>query len=65
MEKISPFSPPVIMGEIFCPVLEPMMTFTKWVKINSTEYFCNAEVDELGENFCTAKIFSCKVLSIH
>ena len=39
----------------FCPMLthyiEPLVPFTAWAKIYSSEYFCSTKVAELGGNF--------------
>ena len=58
------------MGKIFIPqvflshvndYIQPVVSFVAWVKIYSTEYFCNTRVAGLDEFFCPAKIFSCTV----
>ena len=41
--------------------IESMVTFVAWVKIYSTEYFCNTRVAGLDEFFVQQKIFSCTV----
>ena len=59
IEKISPFSPPVLIDKILSHEflshvtdnLEPMAIFTVWAKIYSAKYFCNAGVGGLGEIF--------------
>ena len=39
-----------------------MTIFTAWVKIYSTEYFCNAKVAGLGKFFVQQKLSACMVL---
>ena len=57
-QKVLPSLPPVLMGKIFYPVdflscvnryIVPMVTFTAWVKIDSTKYFCYARIGGWGE----------------
>ena len=61
MRKLSPASPPAIIGEIYIckcvnDYIEDMATFTALMKIYSTEYFCNVKAAGLGEIFVQKKL---------
>ena len=49
----------IFSHEFFCPMLthyiEPLVPFTAWAKIYSSEYFCSTKVAELGEIFFSSE----------